>query len=243
MLMLVALSSATAQAQDGGPDLGGMSANVSITAPDIELGKLLDYVSGRTGTPILPDRRISAVRLTVLGANGPASELLDAVEAATGLQLRRLDDWYVLCADRRGAAAVAHQYRRLEGRTLMARQAALTLKADAVARRAGLRFWSNLSQPYFPGLAEGQMALLRRQGFLTVADLFPEYYQPMYDIFGNLVDRSSERPTSLPEFAGARVYYYPGLQLLVHLPAQPAPEGSATAQAQPLTRTIDLGGL
>ena len=235
---------AAAQTEAQPPDLSLISGNVSITAPTIELGRLLDYISERTGTAVLSDRRFRAVRLTVLGANGPAGELLDAVEAATGLQVRRLDNWYVLSPDRRGAAAVAHEYRRRGGRTLVADRALLSLKADAVARRGAMRFWSSISQAHLAGLPEEQRALFQRQGFLTVADLFPEYYQPMYDIFGNLVETTSERPASLPQFAGTRVFFYPNLQLLVHLPVRVVAEEKepAAAQSQPLTWPIDLGG-
>lgn len=221
----------------------GVATSISLTAPDIELGQVLDILSQRTGQRIACDPRLSGLRLAVFGAEGSAEELLDAIGQATGLSVRRVGSITYVARDALGAAALAHEYRRRNWARLSAENGWISTQAanaaSAAARRLGLGLGGAALAP--PGLTEQQLALLQQQGFLTVADMFPEYYQPMYDIFGALIDSRSQRPQSLPEFAGTRLFFYPSLQLVLHLPSQPGEVEEGSAPRGPLTWTIGLG--
>ena len=231
-----------ATAQPRSPDSSPATSTINLTAPDIELGRLLSIVSERTGQRVMCDPRLWGVRLTILGAQGTAEELLDAVRSATGLQFRKVGNITYIARDAAGAAAVAHQYRRRNWPRLSAERAWLSLQASSRTRALAGRLGLGGTIAAQAGLTGEQAALLQRQGFLTVANLFPEYYQPMYDIFGALTDRRAERPASLPEFAGTKVFLRPNLQLILYLPVREAEAGQErVSSAGSLTWTIDLG--
>lgn len=240
--LLLALFSPAMRAAAQPPQPGtGPAGSISLTAPDIELAQVLAILSERTGQRMACDPRLSGLRFAILGAEGSAEELLDAIGQATGLSVRRVGRITYVARDALGAAAVAHEYRRRNWPRLSAESGWISTQAANAASATVGRLGLGGAALAPPGLTDQQVALLQQQGFLTVADLFPEYYQPIYDIFGALIDSRSQRPQSLPEFAGTRVFFYPSLQLVLHLPSRRGEAEEGSAPGGPLTWPIELG--
>lgn len=201
------------------PALAGLNEFVSLDALDATLGEAAAFLSGQTPYTIVADPRWRDLRVSLAGAAGTLGDVLSGVCLAANVEPRRLDRWIVLSPAARGIAVVAREIRAQYAPRLAEEGAQISAQRAAAAGQA-LQFL-NLGTPAqaLSQLDGFQLAALRAQGYLTVAQLFPDYYLPLYDVFGYAIDGRAQRPPSLPEFAGTRVYLDPVLRLELHLPA------------------------
>jgi len=221
LAILITLAPAAAQtpaAMPIAPPLAGLTEHISLTALDVTLGQAAGFLSDQSGYSVVVDPRYRDLRVSLSGAEGTLADVLSAVCAATNTEARRLDRWIVLSPSARGIAAVAREMRAQYAPSLSADYDRLAAQRVAAARQ-GLQYLG-LATPgqAIAELSDWQRAALAAQGHLTVAQLIPQYYLPLYDVFGYVIAETAQRPASLPESPAARVYLDPALRLELHVP-------------------------
>jgi len=200
------------------PALVGLDERVNLTAVDVTLGRAAAFLSEQTSYTIVADPRYRDLPVSVAEADGALAEVLSAICLATGMEARRLDRWIVLSPTSRGLAVVGREMRARHAPELARDGRDLSAQRAAAARQALARLGLGGPDQALAQLQDWQRAVLRDQGYLTVAQLFPEYYVPLYDVFGGVIDRRAQRPPSLPEFAGTRLHLDPTLRVELHIP-------------------------
>jgi hypothetical protein len=226
--LLIALAPVTAQTQTtapAAPALAGLSERVSLTTLDVTLGQAAAFLSEQSGYSVVVDPRYRDLRVSLSGADGTLAEVLSAVCVATNMEARRLDRWIVLSPSARGIAVVAREMRAQYAPSLTTDYDRLVAQRVTAARQTLQYLGLATPGQALAQLNDWQRAALAAQGHLTVAQLVPEYYLPLYDVFGYVIDRTALRPASLPEFAGTRVYLDPALRLELHVPEAGGGEG------------------
>jgi hypothetical protein len=200
------------------PALADLTERVSLTTLDVTLGQAAGFLSDQSGYSIVVDPRYRDLRVSLAGADGALSEVLAAVCEATNMEARRLDRWIVLSPSARGIAVVAREMRAQYAPTLSADYDRLQAQRVAATRQALQYLGLATPGQAVAQLNDWQRAALAAQGHLTVAQLVPQYYLPLYDVFGYTVSGPIARPASLPESPASRVYLDPALRLDVHVP-------------------------
>lgn len=221
LIALAELGASPAQAQTAAPvfpALVGLDQPVALTATDVTLGQAAAFISDQTGYTIVADPRYRDLRVSLAGAQGTFAEVVSAMCLATGMEVRRLDRYLVLSPAARGIAVVGREIRAQYAPRLRDDYGQLVVQRSAAARQALGRLGLGTPDQALSQLSPWQLGAFQSQGYLTVAQLFPEYYLPLYDVFGDVIDGRGERPPSLPEFAGTRVYLDPALRLELHVP-------------------------
>jgi len=208
------------------PALAGLNEFVSLDALDATVGQAAAFLSDQTPYVIAADPRYRDLRVSLAGAAGTLGDVLSGLCLAANVEPRRLDRWIILSPAARGIAVVARQLRAQYAPRLADDSAQLVAWRAAAARQALQLLGLGTRAQALSELNDFQLAALRAQGYLTVAQLFPDYYLPLYDVFGYVTDGRAQRPPSLPEFAGTRVYLNPALRLELHIPR---PAGGAEA--------------
>lgn len=211
---------APASAQTAGapyPAVTGLNQWITLTALDVTVGQAAAFISDQTNYTVVVDPRYRDIRVSLSGVEGTLAQIVSAVCIAANLEPRRLDRWIVLSPTARGIAVVAREMRAQYAPQLAADQARLAAQASAVATQAAQHVGLQTPGQVLSQLSDFQFGAFQTQGYLTVAQLFPDYYLPLYDVFGNVVGGPAERPPSLPEFAGTRVYLDPTLRLELHI--------------------------
>lgn len=203
------------------PALAGLNQRVSLTAVASTVGRVATELSQQSDLKIVADRRYADLPVSAIGLEGSLAEALSAVCAATQLEARRLDEWIVLSPTRKGIAVLARETRDAQGPQLAVERGELATRREAAVRQAQARLGLGTVEQALAALSQDQFGALNSQGYLTVAQLFPQYYHPLYDYFSRGENRR-ERPPSLPEFAGARVFFEPTLRLELHVPVADA---------------------
>ncbi|UCH33570.1 MAG: hypothetical protein JSV65_13495 [Armatimonadota bacterium] len=210
-----------ARAQNEAPidaALHGLTDRVALTALDITLGQATAFLSDQTAHTVVVDPRYHDLRVSLTGVEGTLAEVVSALCAATDMEARRLDRWIVLSPSARGIAVVGREMRATYAPGLADEQQRLATQRAAAARQAVERLGLGTPEQALSELDDFQLGALNAQGHLTVAQLFPEYYLPLYDVFGDVIEGPAERPASLPEFSGTRVYLDPALRLELRIP-------------------------
>jgi hypothetical protein len=227
-LLALAATAALAQTEAAvDPALAGLNQPVALTALDVTVGQAAAFISDQAPYTIVVDPRYFDLRVSLSGAEGTLADVLSAICVATNLEARRLDRWIVLSPSARGIAVVARQMRAQYAPRLANDQAQLAAQTAAAAPQAARRVGLLTPAQALSRLNDFQLAAYQSQGYLTVAQLFPDYYLPLYDVFGDVIAGPAQRPPSLPEFAGTRVFLDPALRMELHIPG--APGGGETA--------------
>ena len=218
---LIALALVVAHAQTTtpvAPPLAGLTERVSLSALDVTLGQAAGFLSDQSGYSVVVDPRYRDLRVSLSGAEGTLAEVLSAVCAASKMEARRLDRWIVVSPSARGIAVVAREMRAQYAPTLSADYDRLAAQRVAATRQALQYLGLATPGQAFAQLNDWQRAALAAQGHLTVAQLVPQYYLPLYDVFGYVIAETAQRPASLPESPATRVYLDPALRLELHVP-------------------------
>ena len=199
----------------------GLNQRIALTALDVTVGQAAAFISDQTTYIVTVDPRYRDIRVSLSGAEGTLAEIVSAVCIAANLEPRRLDRWIVLSPTARGIAVVARQMRAQYAPQLADDRARLAAQASAAAAQAAQHVGLLTPDQVLSQLSDFQLGAFQTQGYLTVAQLFPDYYLPLYDVFGNVVAGPAQRPPSLPEFAGTHVYLDPALRIELHVAGTP----------------------
>jgi hypothetical protein len=209
--------------------LTGLSQRIALTASDVSVAQAASLISDQTGYSVIVDPRWRDLRVSLMGIDGTLGDALAAVCLATGLEPRRLERWIILSPSARGVTVVARAMRQEYVPRLARDRDVLVAQRQAAANRAAARLRLETPADVLAQLDDFQRVALQAQGYLTVAQLFPQFYLPLYDVFGRAIDGRAERPPSLPEFAETRVFLDPALRLGLHIPGSSSPGGAPPA--------------
>jgi hypothetical protein len=217
------------------PVLADLTQRVAMTVPHSTLGKLIEFLARETDVNILVDARYASTPVSLLGAEGELGEVLAAVEAATGMIFRKIDDIYFLARAKEGVATIAHRERRQRYARMVATQNELAAAALrelqpvidqlGLTDRTRLQIWS---------LNPHQQYLLYQQGYLTIGQLFPQATTPMFDVLRQAMAEAGSPDAAAGDFAQRRVYFNPGLVFELYI--------SIEGRAQPYLWSVDLFG-
>jgi hypothetical protein len=217
------------------PVLAGLDQRVAMTVPHTTLGKLIEFLARDTEVNIIVDERYASTPVSLLGAEGTLGEVLSAVEAATGMTFRKIDDIYFLARSQEGLATTAHRERRERYQRMVTTEndlASAALQAlQPVIDRLGV---TNQARMQISALNPQQQALLYQQGYLTIGQLFPQAASPMFDVLRQAMGAGAGAEGTIADFAQRRVYFNPGLVFELAIPLEGRP--------QPYTWSLDLFG-
>jgi len=218
------------------PVLAGLTQRVAMTVPQTTLGRLIGFLAQDTGVNIMVDERYASTPVSLLGAEGELGQVLSAIETATGMTFRKIDDIYFLARSQEGVATVAHRERRQRYARMVTTQNELTAAVLRVLQpiidRLGL---SDRARLQIVNLTPQQQDLLYRQGYLTIGQLFPQATTPMFDVLRQAMAQAGAPQASLADFAQRRVYFNPGLVFELYVPIE--------GRAQPYLWSLDLFGV
>jgi len=199
------------------PDFNSLTQRVSVTAPDIALGKLVALLAEQSGLTLYVDARYSSVRVCVLGAEGRVGELMQALEPATGLRWRRVGEAHVLASTLEGIAALAHDRRLRYALSWERSRRRLSSLASAALSQIFYRLPLLDPRSQLSWLGAEQLDILASRGYLTLGELFPEPSHPVYDLMRGLIEttQAGERTENL---AQQKLYFSPSLSLVLRVP-------------------------
>jgi hypothetical protein len=237
MLLTASVGALRAQEEEAGrnPVLADLTQRVAMTVPQTTLGKLIEFLAQETGVALMVDERYSSTLVSLLGAEGELGEVLSAIETATGMTFRKVDDIYFLARSEEGIATIAHRERRQRYARMVTTQNELAAAAlrtlQPIVDRLGL---SDRVRLQISNLTPNQQLLLYRQGYLTIGQLFPQTSTPLFDVLRQAMTETGAPESSLVDFAQRRVYFNPGLVFELYVPI--------AERAQPYLWSIDLFG-
>lgn len=198
------------------PDFNSLTQPVSVTAPDIALGKLVRLLAEQTGLTLYVDARYSSVRVCVLGGEGRVGELMQALEGATGLRWRRVGEAHVLASTLEGVAALAHDRRRTYAASWERSRRRLSSLASAALWQVFNRLPLLDPRSQLSWLGAEQLDILAARGYLTLGELFPEPSHPVYELMRGMGE-AAPGTEGTERLAQQKLYFSPSLSLVLRI--------------------------